>query len=93
MHYWSGKSDERFRPTAAQPLPKPERPLPPIRLHDLRHLHATLPLLEGVPVHVVANRLGHSDPPVTLRVHVHVLRELRCGRRGHLRPRRVHEGR
>ena len=36
--------------------------------------HATLLLLEGVPVHVVANRLGHSDPAVTLRVYAHVLR-------------------
>ena len=50
-----------------------------IRLHDLRHLHATLLLLEGVPVHVVANRLGHSDPAVTLRVYAHVLRESVAG--------------
>jgi integrase len=44
-----------------------------------RHLHATLLLLEGVPVHVVANRLGHSDPAVTLRVYAHVLRESAAG--------------
>lgn len=46
---------------------------PPIRLHDLRHLHATLLLKAGVPVHVVANRLGHADPAITLRVYAHVL--------------------
>src|SRR6266513_6349203 len=51
------------------------RPLPPARLHDLRHLHATTLLLAGVPVHVVAARLGHADPAVTLRVYSHVLRE------------------
>ena len=34
------------------------------RLHDLRHLHATTLLLSGVPVHVVAARLGHADPAV-----------------------------
>jgi integrase len=45
------------------------------RLHDLRHLHATTLLLAGVPVHVVAARLGHADPAVTLRVYAHVLRE------------------
>jgi integrase len=39
------------------------RPLPHARLHDLRHLHATTLLLAGVPVHVVAARLGHADPP------------------------------
>jgi hypothetical protein len=47
----------------SEPLPPPVRQLPMIRLHDLRHLHATLLLLAGVPVHVVANRLGHSDRP------------------------------
>jgi len=39
----------------------------PARLHDLRHLHATTLLLAGVPVHVVAARLGHADPAITLR--------------------------
>jgi integrase len=29
----------------------PAKPLPHVRLHDLRHLHATS-LLAGVPVHV-----------------------------------------
>jgi len=53
----------------------PTKPLPPARLHDLRHLHATTLLLAGVPVHVVAARLGHADPAVTLRVYAHVLRE------------------
>jgi len=49
------------------------RPLPLIRLHDLRHLYASLLLKAGVPVHVVAHRLGHADPSITLRVYAHVL--------------------
>jgi hypothetical protein len=53
----------------------PARVLPHARLHDLRHLHATTLLLAGVPVHVVAARLGHADPAITLRVYSHVLRE------------------
>jgi len=57
----------------------PARPLPHARLHDLRHLHATTLLLFGVPVHVVAARLGHADPAVTLRVYSHVLREHTAG--------------
>ena len=57
----------------------PSRPLPHARLHDLRHLHATTLLLAGVPVHVVAARLGHADPAVTLRVYSHVLREHAAG--------------
>ena len=54
--------------------PKPAEPLPRARLHDLRHIHATTLLLAGVPVHVVAARLGHVDPSVTLRVYTHVIR-------------------
>jgi integrase len=49
--------------------------LPHARLHDLRHLHATTLLLADVPVHVVAARLGHADPSVTLRVYAHVIRD------------------
>lgn len=57
----------------------PVKLLPHARLHDLRHLHATTLLLAGVPVHVVAARLGHADPAVTLRVYSHVLREHAAG--------------
>lgn len=52
-----------------------DEPLPVMRLHDLRHVHATLLLKAGVPVHVVASRLGHPDPAITLRVYAHVLRD------------------
>ncbi|TMQ89805.1 hypothetical protein ETD83_38265 [Actinomadura soli] len=50
-------------------------PLPHARLHDPRHVHATTLLLAGVPVHVVAARLGHADPAVALRVYAHVVNE------------------
>jgi integrase len=53
---------------------RPQNQLPHARLHDLRHLHATTLLLSGVPVHVVAARLGHADPAITLRVYAHVIR-------------------
>jgi hypothetical protein len=62
-----------------KPLPGPDAPLPPARLHDLRHVHATTLLVAGVPVHVVANRLGHADPSTTLKVYAHVLREQAAG--------------
>ncbi len=54
--------------------PRPKDQLPHARLHDLRHIHATTLLLSGVPVHVVASRLGHADPAITLRVYAHVIR-------------------
>ncbi len=46
--------------------------LRPIRLHDLRHLHATELLRLGEPLHVVADRLGHRDPMVTATIYAHV---------------------
>jgi len=52
-----------------------DAPLPAMRFHDLRHIHATLLLKGGVPVHVVAARLGHADPAITLRVYAHVPRD------------------
>lgn len=51
-----------------------ERPdVPRLRLHDLRHTAASLMLAGGIPVHVVAARLGHSTPVITLSVYAHVL--------------------
>jgi integrase len=50
-----------------------EDALPMIRLHDLRHTHATILLLAGVPVHVVSQRLGHASPMVTMTVYAHVM--------------------
>jgi integrase len=48
-------------PDPADPTKAPATPLPHARLHDLRHVHATLLLIAGVPVHVVAERLGHAE--------------------------------
>ena len=47
--------------------------VPTIRLHDLRHTHATLMLKHGVPLKVVSERLGHSTPAFTMAVYQHVL--------------------
>jgi hypothetical protein len=44
-----------------------------IRLHDLRHSHATLALQAGVPVTVVSERLGHHSPAFTVRQYAHAL--------------------
>jgi integrase len=47
--------------------------LPAIRLHDLRHTHASLLLAAGVPVKEVSDRLGHASPVITLGVYAHVI--------------------
>lgn len=47
--------------------------LPAIRLHDLRHTHATLVLGAGIPVKVVSERLGHASATIALNTYQHVL--------------------
>ena len=44
-----------------------------IRIHDLRHSHASLLLSNGVPITAVQNRLGHSDPSITLKHYAHLM--------------------
>lgn len=47
--------------------------LPRIRLHDLRHTHATLALKAGVPVKVISERLGHESPAFTMKQYAHAM--------------------
>lgn len=41
------------------------------RLHDLRHWSATTAIGLGTDVRTVANRLGHANPAMTLKVYAH----------------------
>jgi len=47
--------------------------LPRIRLHDLRHTHATLALAAGIHPKVVQERLGHSSITMTLDLYSHAI--------------------
>lgn len=47
--------------------------LPKIRIHDLRHSHATNLINAGAKITAVSSRLGHADVSVTLRVYTHLL--------------------
>lgn len=58
---------KRFRDLAG------EAGLPRIRLHDLRHTHATLALEAGVHPKIVSERLGHSTVSLTLDVYSHAV--------------------
>ena len=44
-----------------------------VRLHDLRHTHASLMLQAGVHPKVVSERLGHASVSITLDTYSHVL--------------------
>lgn len=43
------------------------------RLHDLRHWSATTSIARGHDIRTVANRLGHANPAMTLRVYAHAV--------------------
>lgn len=47
--------------------------LPRIRLHDLRHTHATILLQQNVHPKVVSERLGHASIAFTMTVYQHVM--------------------
>jgi integrase len=44
-----------------------------IRLHDLRHAHASILLKQGVHPKIVQERLGHSSISTTLDIYSHLL--------------------
>jgi integrase len=50
-----------------------EAKLPEIRLHDLRHTHATLALRAGIHPKVVSERLGHATIAITLDTYSHAI--------------------
>lgn len=47
--------------------------VPIIRVHDMRHTHATLLLQSGENVKVVSERLGHATVTTTLNTYAHVM--------------------
>ena len=44
-----------------------------LRVHDLRHMFATLLLQAEAPITYVSQQLGHADASITLRVYAHYL--------------------
>ncbi len=44
-----------------------------LRFHDLRHTVASLLLSKGCSLKAVSQRLGHSNPTMTLRVYAHCM--------------------
>lgn len=47
----------------------------PIRLHDLRHSHATILINEGANIIAVSKRLGHSNTSQTLKTYAHLMQK------------------
>lgn len=51
--------------------------VPQVRLHDLRHLHVSLLVKNGVDPRTIADRVGHTDSGFTLRKYAHMFEEQR----------------
>lgn len=69
---------ERFSRTFKATLARCRKKLgdgapPEIRLHDLRHTHATLLLQDREPIKTVSERLGHASVTITLTVYGRVM--------------------
>ena len=67
---------EALHPEAVTPLFRQavKKAMPPaIRLHGLRHTHATLALQAGVHPKVVSERLGHATISITLDTYSHAI--------------------
>lgn len=43
----------------------------PLKIHCLRHAHASLLIAQGVPITAISKRLGHTSPKVTLSIYSH----------------------
>jgi len=52
--------------------------VPRVRLYDLRHLHASVAIRNGVDPKVLADRLGHARASFTLDVYTHLFEEQRA---------------
>lgn len=52
--------------------------VPRVRLHDLRHLHASILIRQGSDPKTVADRLGHSRASFTLDTYTHLFEEQRA---------------
>ncbi len=45
---------------------------PPVKFHALRHTYATQAVVAGIPLHIVAQQLGHSDTRMVERYYAHL---------------------
>ena len=64
------KKAEQARPMAA--AVRRAKITPPISFHGLRHTYASLAVMGGVPLHVLAKNLGHVDTRMVERVYGHL---------------------
>src|SRR5262249_39712590 len=67
---WGKSHQHRLMPAACYAA----RIVPPISFHVLRHTHASLLAMSGVPIPIIAKQLGHADTRITERHYAHLSR-------------------
>jgi integrase len=70
---------DKFRQTVIRPALRAAGLPEQLRTYDLRHGHASMLIDMGVNPLVVAQRMGHSDPSVTLREYGHLFEGVQEG--------------
>jgi integrase len=70
--YGNPLNRDKFRQDVIRPALRAAGLDEKIRTYDLRHSHASLLIDQGANVLAVAQRMGHSDPAMSLRVYGHL---------------------
>lgn len=71
--YGNPVNRDKFRESVIRPALRAAGLPESIRTYDLRHTHASLLIDLGANVLAVSQRMGHSDPSVTLREYGHLI--------------------
>ena len=53
----------------------PDNTIPTIRIHDLRHSHASILISSGANIVAVSKRLGHANINMTLNTYAHLMKD------------------
>jgi len=87
---WRGETSERICTYNDRPIASVKTALAgavaaagvtnPFRLYDIRHLHITHALAGGAPIGDLAERVGHTDPTMIVRVYSHMVEDIRSKR-------------
>ena len=48
--------------------------LPHMTIHDLRHLNASIMIMQNIPITSVSRRLGHARPSTTMSIYAHAIK-------------------
>jgi integrase len=76
-HFWVGEAryTDLYGEEETVRLDKQGKLLPRLTIHDLRHLHVSLCIRDGMNPKQVAARVGHKNASLTMNVYTHLFEE------------------